>query len=111
MRNPSAIDYSKPIFDWLNNCKSEAAEKWEVILAGVMKKKQKELLGDLEISKLPNFKAVDMHNTRFCDMRFRLGAGYLYCHQVCCCSLFQKKLSTLSFISYFQSNHAKENDL
>uniref|UniRef100_A0A6V7QS64 snRNA-activating protein complex subunit n=1 Tax=Ananas comosus var. bracteatus TaxID=296719 RepID=A0A6V7QS64_ANACO len=84
MRNPSAIDYSKPIFDWLNNCKSEAAEKWEVILAGVMKKKQKELLGDLEISKLPNFKAVDMHNTRFCDMRFRLGAGYLYCHQGNC---------------------------
>ncbi|XP_072999384.1 snRNA-activating protein complex subunit isoform X2 [Typha latifolia] len=84
LRNPSANDYSKPIFDWLKSCKSEAEEKWEVIMSGILKKKQKELLGDLEISKIPNFKAAEMHKTQFSDLRFRLGAGYLYCHQGNC---------------------------
>lgn len=26
-----------------------------------------------------------MHTTRFCDLRFQLGAAYLYCHQVLFC--------------------------
>ncbi|PKA52530.1 snRNA-activating protein complex subunit [Apostasia shenzhenica] len=84
IRNPSAFDYSKPIFDWLQNCRNEAAEKWEFIMSGELKKKQKELLGNLDISNLPNFKAADMHKIRFCDLRFRLGANYFYCHQGNC---------------------------
>nr|XP_010921639.1 snRNA-activating protein complex subunit isoform X2 [Elaeis guineensis] len=83
-RNHSSIDYSKPIFDWLKNFKNEAAEKWEYIMSGELKKKQKQLLGDLDIFNLPSFKAVHMHRTRFADLRFRLGAGYLYCHQGNC---------------------------
>lgn len=82
LRNPSSTDYSKPIFDWLKNCKNEAAEKWEYIMSGELKKKQKQLLGGLDISNLPSFKEVNMHRTRFADLRLRLGAGYLYCHQV-----------------------------
>lgn len=84
LRDTSAIDYSKPIFDWLKNCKNEAVEKWEHITSGELKKKQKELLGGMEISNLPNFKAADMHRTRFSDLQFRLGARYLYCHQGNC---------------------------
>ncbi|KAJ9697628.1 hypothetical protein PVL29_009449 [Vitis rotundifolia] len=82
LRDPSAIDYSKPIFDWLRNSKDDALEKWECIISGELQQKQKALLGDPTISRLPHFKAVDMHKTRFCDLQFRLGAGYLYCHQV-----------------------------
>ncbi|KAF8395857.1 hypothetical protein HHK36_019811 [Tetracentron sinense] len=84
LRNPSAIDYSKPIFDWLRNSKYEALEKWECIISGDIKQKKKAFLGDVKISHLPYFKAVDMHKTRFCDLEFRLGAGYLYCHQGDC---------------------------
>ena len=82
LRDPSAIDYSIPIFDWLKNCKNEATEKWDFIISGELKKRQRELLGDVDISNLPSFKAAYMHKTRFSDLRFRLGAGYLYCHQV-----------------------------
>ncbi|CBI33274.3 unnamed protein product, partial [Vitis vinifera] len=84
LRDPSAIDYSKPIFDWLRNSKDDALEKWECIISGDLQQKQKALLGDPTISHLPHFKAVDMHKTRFCDLQFRLGAGYLYCHQGDC---------------------------
>lgn len=84
LRDPSAIDYSIPIFDWLKNCKNEATEKWDFIISGELKKRQRELLGDVDISNLPNFKAAYMHKTRFSDLRFRLGAGYLYCHQGNC---------------------------
>ncbi|KAJ9697629.1 hypothetical protein PVL29_009449 [Vitis rotundifolia] len=84
LRDPSAIDYSKPIFDWLRNSKDDALEKWECIISGELQQKQKALLGDPTISRLPHFKAVDMHKTRFCDLQFRLGAGYLYCHQGDC---------------------------
>ncbi|PSS32839.1 SnRNA-activating protein complex subunit like [Actinidia chinensis var. chinensis] len=84
LRDPSAIDYSKPILDWLKNSKDEALKKWECIVSGEMKQKQKALLGSASISNLPQFKAVDMDKMRFCDLRFRLGAGYLYCHQGDC---------------------------
>ncbi|KAL2475804.1 snRNA-activating protein complex subunit [Abeliophyllum distichum] len=83
MRELSAIDYSKPILDWLENSKDDALEKWECIIAGELQQKQKALLGS-EKAQLPVFKAVHMHKTRFCDLRFRLGAGYLYCHQGDC---------------------------
>lgn len=82
MRHPSAIDYSEPIFNWLRNSKNEAVKKWECIINGELQQKQKALLGSVSTSHLPHFKAVDMHKARFCDVRFRLGAGYLYCHQV-----------------------------
>ncbi|KAJ0969419.1 hypothetical protein J5N97_022296 [Dioscorea zingiberensis] len=84
LRNPSAIDYSRPIFDWLKNCKDEVSEKWKYIMSGELKKKQKELLGDVEVSCVPEFKVADMHKTRFSDLCFRLGAGYIYCHQGNC---------------------------
>ncbi|CAL9098330.1 unnamed protein product [Musa textilis] len=84
LRNPSSIDYSKPVFDWFKDNSDEAVEKWEYIMSGELKKKQKELLGDANVSSLPKFKALDMHKTRFSDLRFRLGSGYLYCHQGNC---------------------------
>lgn len=49
---------------------------------GQLVKKQKEILGYQSKTNLPIFKSRDMDSTRFCDLRFRLGAGYLYCHQV-----------------------------
>ncbi|XP_042982400.1 snRNA-activating protein complex subunit isoform X2 [Carya illinoinensis] len=84
LRDPSAIDYSEPIFDWLRNSKDEALKKWESITTGELQQKQKAIVGDVTGLQLPQFKAVDMHTTRFCDIRFRLGAGYLYCHQGDC---------------------------
>uniref|UniRef100_A0A2P2MAR0 Uncharacterized protein MANES_08G015000 n=1 Tax=Rhizophora mucronata TaxID=61149 RepID=A0A2P2MAR0_RHIMU len=82
LRDPSAIDYSEPIFDWLRNSKDDALKKWETCIRGKLRKNQREVLGDIKISELPQFRCADMHKTRFCDLRFRLGAGYLYCHQV-----------------------------
>ncbi|XP_035544201.1 snRNA-activating protein complex subunit-like isoform X3 [Juglans regia] len=84
LRDPSAIDYSEPIFDWLRNSKDEALKKWESITTGELQQKQKAIVGDVTGLQLPQFKAVDMHMTRFCDLRFRLGVGYLYCHQGDC---------------------------
>ncbi|XWS22758.1 hypothetical protein CRYUN_Cryun29cG0063800 [Craigia yunnanensis] len=84
LRNSSAIDYSKPIFDWLRNSTDDALKKWESIVTGELQQKQRAILGNVEPSRLPHFKALDMHKTRFCDFRFQLGAGYLYCHQGDC---------------------------
>ncbi|GAV70589.1 zf-SNAP50_C domain-containing protein [Cephalotus follicularis] len=84
LRDPSAIDYSEPIFDWLRNSKDDALRKWECINNGDLLQKQKAILGSATASDLPRFKAFDMHKIRFCDLRFRLGAGYLYCHQGAC---------------------------
>ncbi|XP_077237488.1 snRNA activating complex family protein isoform X2 [Tasmannia lanceolata] len=84
LRDPSAIDYSEPIFDWLRNHKDEALDRWECVISGELQKMRKSLLGGESISHLPDFKAIDMHKTRFCDLRFRLGSGYLYCHQGDC---------------------------
>ncbi|KAG2688757.1 hypothetical protein I3760_09G110100 [Carya illinoinensis] len=84
LRDPSAIDYSEPIFDWLRNSKDEALKKWESITTGELQQKQKAIVGAVTGLQLPQFKAVDMHMTRFCDLTFRLGAGYLYCHQGDC---------------------------
>lgn len=84
MRNPSSTDYSKSIFDWLDNRRDEVAKRWEFIASGEPKKKYKELLGHSDIPTLPNFRSVEMHKIRFCDLKFRLGAGYLYCHQGNC---------------------------
>lgn len=84
LREPSAVDYSKPILDWIRDSKKDALEKWECIISGELQQKQKELLGSGSGPKLPQFKAVLMHKTCFRDLRFRLGAGYLYCHQGDC---------------------------
>ncbi|KAH7533644.1 snRNA-activating protein complex subunit [Ziziphus jujuba] len=84
LRNPSAVDYSEPIFDWLRNNKEEALKKWEFITTGELQQKQKAIMGDVTPLQLPHFKAASMHQTRFCDLKFRLGAGYLYCHQGDC---------------------------
>uniref|UniRef100_A0A2N9IJX5 snRNA-activating protein complex subunit n=1 Tax=Fagus sylvatica TaxID=28930 RepID=A0A2N9IJX5_FAGSY len=84
LREPSAIDYSEPIFDWLRSSRDEALKKWECIITGELQQKQKAIVGDVTGMRLPHFKAVKMHLTRFCDLRFQLGAGYLYCHQGDC---------------------------
>ncbi|KAH9620754.1 hypothetical protein KSS87_005779 [Heliosperma pusillum] len=83
IRDPSAIDYSEPILDWLKNSKGEALAKWDYILSGGGKAKA--LLENKPLSKLPSFRSVDMDKTRFCDLEFRLGTGYLYCHQIWIC--------------------------
>ncbi|XP_062161552.1 snRNA-activating protein complex subunit-like isoform X2 [Alnus glutinosa] len=88
LRDPSAIDYSKPIFDWLRNSRADALKKWECIITGELPQKQKAIVGDdVTGLQLPQFKAVNMHRNdriQFCDLGFRLGAGYLYCHQGDC---------------------------
>ncbi|ESQ33991.1 hypothetical protein EUTSA_v10008005mg [Eutrema salsugineum] len=84
LRSPSATDYSKPILDWLWNSKDEAVKKWEGIITGELKQKQKAVLGEQKAMGLPCFGSADMQSTRFCDLRFRLGASYLYCHQGDC---------------------------
>ncbi|XP_062207850.1 snRNA-activating protein complex subunit-like isoform X2 [Phragmites australis] len=83
-RHCSASDYSKPILEWLNDSNDEVAEKWDAITSGVLKKRQKDLLRGLNISNVPEFKSERMQRTRFSDLHFRLGAGYLYCHQGNC---------------------------
>ncbi|KAJ3693929.1 hypothetical protein LUZ60_009409 [Juncus effusus] len=84
-RDPSSADYSKSVIDWLENSKEDASAKWEVIISGgALRKKQKELLGELDASSLPKFESVHMQRARFADLRFRLGACYLYVHQGNC---------------------------
>ncbi|KAI5676738.1 hypothetical protein M9H77_07688 [Catharanthus roseus] len=83
-RVASAEDYSKPILEWLENSENEALEKWECIVSGEMQQKHKAVLDNATGLQLPRFKSVDMQKTRFCDLRFRLGAGYIYCHQGDC---------------------------
>ena len=82
LRDTTAIDYSKPILDWLKDSKKGALEKWEYILSGRLQPRQKALVDDKKKEILPGFKAVRMQETQFCELNFRLGAGYLYCHQV-----------------------------
>ncbi|KAK9161193.1 hypothetical protein Syun_007534 [Stephania yunnanensis] len=84
LRDPSAIDYSEPVLEWLRNSKEEALGKWEYIFSGELLQKEKELLGKVGTPRLPQFRAVEMHKIRFCDLWFRLGAVYLYCHQGDC---------------------------
>ncbi|GLT32265.1 hypothetical protein SLA2020_069430 [Shorea laevis] len=88
-RDPSAIDYSKPILDWLSNSKDDALRKWECLVTGQLQQKHREILGSPPTSELPHFEAVNMDekkfcNLKFCSLNFRLGAGYLYCHQGDC---------------------------
>ncbi|KAI9095415.1 hypothetical protein K1719_026449 [Acacia pycnantha] len=84
MRDPSAIDYTIPIFDWLRNSKEEAQKKWECIITGELKQKQKDIMGEASGQHFPHLTSVDMQKIRVCDIRFRLGAGFLYCHQGDC---------------------------
>ncbi|KAF6145959.1 hypothetical protein GIB67_033318 [Kingdonia uniflora] len=88
VRDPSPIDYSRPILDWLQKSKDEALEKWECILSGELQQKQKAALGNATKAHLPHFKSYRMHEIRFRDLPFRLGAGYLYCHQGDCKHIF-----------------------
>lgn len=83
LRNPSAIDYSKPILDWLRNSEDEARKKWGCIITGESQQKNS-VLGEVSVSHVPHFRSVSMSKIRFCDLKFRLGAGYLYCHQGDC---------------------------
>ncbi|GLT38817.1 hypothetical protein SLA2020_130390 [Shorea laevis] len=84
LRDPSAIDYSKSILDWLSNSRDDALRKWECSVTGQLQRKHREILGSAPTSELPHFEAVNMHEKQFCNLNFRLGAGYLYCHQGDC---------------------------
>ncbi|XP_057752437.1 snRNA-activating protein complex subunit-like isoform X1 [Arachis stenosperma] len=84
LRDPSAINYAKPILDWLRNSKEEVQKKWEYIISGRLHQKHKAIMGEVSASNLPRFASVEMQKIRFCDLLFRLGAGYLYCHQGDC---------------------------
>lgn len=85
LRDPSAIDYSEPILDWLESSKDEALKKWQCLITGKqLQQKQKAVFGSATNSQLPEFRAEDMHKTRFSNLKFRLGAGYLFCHQGDC---------------------------
>ncbi|XP_006307426.2 snRNA-activating protein complex subunit isoform X1 [Capsella rubella] len=84
LRNLSGTDFSYPILDWIWNSKDEALKKWECLLTGKLQKYQKAVLGEGKSMDLPRFRTADMHSTRFCDLRFRVGASYLYCHQGDC---------------------------
>ncbi|KEH32719.1 putative snRNA-activating protein complex, subunit 3 [Medicago truncatula] len=84
LRDPSAIDLTRPILDWLQNSKEEAQKKWEYIINGELQQKQKAIVGEASVSHLPRFASFEMHKIHFCDLGFRLGAGYLYCHQGDC---------------------------
>lgn len=79
LRDPSAIDLTRPILDWLQNSKEEAQKKWEYIINGELQQKQKAIVGEASVSHLPRFASFEMHKIHFCDLGFRLGAGYLYC--------------------------------
>ncbi|XP_031397078.1 snRNA-activating protein complex subunit isoform X2 [Punica granatum] len=84
LRDPSAVDYSEPILEWLRTSKEEALQKWDCIVSGELQQKQKAVIGEVSNLQLPQFKAVEMQKARFCDLKFQLGAGYLYCHQGDC---------------------------
>ncbi|KAJ4829668.1 hypothetical protein Tsubulata_034582 [Turnera subulata] len=83
LRHPSTRDYSEPIIDWLVNSKDGALKKWDYILSGELQGELKDIAEKVP-AELPRFRHVEMQKTRFCDLRFRLGAGYLYCHQGNC---------------------------
>ncbi|KAJ8638820.1 hypothetical protein MRB53_015514 [Persea americana] len=55
-----------------------------ITISGDPQKKNKALLRSKAIAPLPQFKAFAMHKTHFHDLHFRLGSGYLYCHQGDC---------------------------
>ncbi|XP_057490973.1 snRNA-activating protein complex subunit-like [Actinidia eriantha] len=84
LKDSKAIDYSEPILDWFRNSKDEAIAKWELIVAGELQKQQKLFLGSTISSQLSCFRVVERSKTCFCDLRLRIGGGYLYCHQGNC---------------------------
>ncbi|CAN1125219.1 snRNA-activating protein complex subunit [Linum perenne] len=84
LRAPYSTDYSEPIFDWLKNSKEEVDKKWEFIISGDQKRKLKALVGVMPTLSLPGFQRAQMQTVRFCDLKFQLGAPYLYCHQGGC---------------------------
>ncbi|WOH13785.1 hypothetical protein DCAR_0933296 [Daucus carota subsp. sativus] len=70
LRDTTAIDYSKPILDWLKDSKKGALEKWEYILSGRLQPRQKALVDDKKKEILPGFKAgACKHTIVIRDMR------------------------------------------
>ena len=56
---------------------------------------------------IASLQSCNMHMTRFCDLKFRLGAGYLYCHQVpfsvtIGCMILRKKKHFVFFVLFLQ---------
>ncbi|KAG5119247.1 hypothetical protein JHK82_033667 [Glycine max] len=46
LRDPSTIDLTRPILDWLRDSKEEAQKKWEYIITEELQKKQKVIMGE-----------------------------------------------------------------
>ncbi|MCI13186.1 snRNA activating complex family protein, partial [Trifolium medium] len=65
LRDPSATDLTRPILDWLRNSKEEAQKKWEYIINGELRHKQKAVVGEASVSHLPRFSSVEMHKIYF----------------------------------------------
>lgn len=61
LRDPTAIDYSIPILDWLN----------------------KQAVGEMRSNYSTSY-AADMASTQFLDLQCRVGMQYVYCHQGDC---------------------------
>ncbi|KAG4967959.1 hypothetical protein JHK87_033610 [Glycine soja] len=46
LRDPSTIDLTRPILDWLRDSKELAQKKWEYIITEELQKKQKVIMGE-----------------------------------------------------------------
>ncbi|GKA95885.1 snRNA-activating protein complex subunit isoform X1 [Tanacetum coccineum] len=77
LREDNATDFSEPILTWVKG--KDAIKKWNQIIR--KHKKSKVSIGSGSDPKVPELGARSMQTTRFCELRFRLGADYFYCHQ------------------------------
>ncbi|GKA34482.1 snRNA-activating protein complex subunit isoform X1 [Tanacetum coccineum] len=80
LREDNATDFSEPILTWVKG--KDAIKKWNQIIR--KHKKSKVSIGSGSDPKVPELGARSMQTTRFCELRFRLGADYFYCHQGDC---------------------------
>ncbi|OAE28324.1 hypothetical protein AXG93_2490s1140 [Marchantia polymorpha subsp. ruderalis] len=82
MRHPKALDYSLPIRNWVRE-QAEVIEKWKA-LGGVDLRKRRWLgLPSCPRAKNPpTFLHNRMEDVCFADLECRIGAQFLYCHQV-----------------------------
>lgn len=85
MRDPNAKDYSKDIIRWAHDSQ-EATEKWNSLGASDSRTNPRATLPAIhsDRDRVPDFSAVNMAETCFLDLQFRVGAQYLYCHQGDC---------------------------
>ncbi|RYR39587.1 hypothetical protein Ahy_A09g045139 [Arachis hypogaea] len=93
LRDPSAINYAKPILDWLRNSKEEVQKKWEYIISGRLHQKHKAIMGEgdcthtLVIRDMRLFHTDDVHNrTVYPIVTFQLKMVFKKCSA---CKIFR----------------------